>query len=74
MQFNGHAILDFWPIALVAGGGLIAWGRHQREVEAIKESVAAKASTERVNALDSKLDTIDAKIDRLIDNMLEKAS
>lgn len=71
MEVNGHGILDFWPIALVAGGGLIAWGRLTHKVDAVKESIAEKASTERVNALDSKLESIDGKLDRLIDTLIK---
>ena len=71
MELNSHAVLDFWPVALVAGGGLIAWGRLTHKVEAVKESVAAKASTERVDALDSKLDSIDGKLDRLVEVLLK---
>ena len=72
MQVNGHALLDFWPVALVAGTGLIAWGRMSQRVEAVKDSIAEKASTERVNALDSKLESIDGKLDRIMDRLLDQ--
>lgn len=72
MAVNGHDVLDFWPIALVAGGGLVAWGRLTHKVEAVKEEVAKKANGERVDALDSKLVTMDAKLDRIIDRLLDE--
>lgn len=65
-------MLEFWPIALVAGTGLIAWGRMSHKVEAVKDSIADKASTERVNALDSKLESIDGKLDRIMDRLLDQ--
>lgn len=71
MQLNGHDVLDFWPIALVAGGGLIAWGRLTHKVDAVKEAIGTKASIERVDAIDSKLDNIDGKLDRLIDTLIK---
>lgn len=71
MELNGHSVLDFWPVALVAGGGLIAWGRLTHKVEAVKEEIATKASTERVNALDSKLDSIDGKLDMLVQTLIK---
>jgi hypothetical protein len=72
VQLNGHDYLDFWPVALVAGTGLIAWGRLSHKVDAVKEAIAEKASTERVDALDSKLGSIDAKMDRVLDHLLNQ--
>lgn len=72
MQLNGHAALDFWPVVLVAGTGLIAWGRLSGRVEAQAREIDKKVSAERVDALDSKLVTMDAKLDRIIDRLLDE--
>lgn len=71
MQLNGHDALDFWPIALVAGTGLIAWGRIGAKVEGMRKDVDTKASTERVDAIDSQLKSIDGKLDSLVVHLLK---
>lgn len=45
-------------LLLAVGAGLIGYGKLHNRVEALRESVATKASNDTVNALDKKLDTI----------------
>lgn len=74
MTYEGRALLDVWPVVLLAGTGLIAWGRLSGRVEAQSKEIDKKVSAERVNALDSKLVTMDAKLDRIIDRLLDERS
>lgn len=69
MEVNGHSVLDFWPIAVVGATGLIAWGRLSHKVDAVKEAVDAKASKEVVGTLDSRLDRMEGKLDRIIERV-----
>ena len=56
------------PAAVVAGGGLIAWGEMRSKVRGLREDMAEKANREAVKvhfeAVLQRLTRIEAKIDR----------
>lgn len=56
-----HA-LAVWPVILVAGAGLVAWGDLRARVSGLRKDVDAKASQELVS---HQYDEIIARLDRI---------
>lgn len=69
MQFNGHDVLDFWPMALVTGTGLIAWGRLSAKVDAVRKDTDEKASKEVVGQIDARLARMEGTLDRIAERL-----
>ena len=63
------AIENLIPLALVAGGGLVAWGELRSKVNGIRKDVEDKAEKDVVNvqfnAVIERLDRIERGIDKL---------
>jgi hypothetical protein len=55
------------PVALVAGAGLVAWGELRAKVNGLRSDVDDKASKEIVVSIDERLDRIEMKLDRLVE-------
>ena len=60
-------LIEYWPIALVAGGGLLAWGEARTKLRIVERDVAAKASKESVERMETRLERIEDKLDRLME-------
>lgn len=60
-------LIAYWPVILVAGGGLIAWGRNNARHDALEKQIEAKASKDTVASLDTRLDRIESKVDKLLE-------
>ena len=56
-----------WPVLLVAGTGLVAWGRTSSRIDRVEDEVKLKASKEIVEHIERRLDSMDQKLDRLIE-------
>ena len=60
-------LIDYWPVALVAGTGLVAWGEGRARLHALTKAVDAKASRDVVEvqytAIIERLDRIERHLD-----------
>ena len=67
-------LIDYWPVALVAGTGLVAWGEGRARLHALTKAVDDKASKdvievqyetiiERLGRIERRLDERDATRD-----------
>ena len=57
-------------LLLAIAGGVFAYGRLHQRVEALREIVASKASNEKVDAIDKKLDAIHGDVRSLTTHLL----
>ena len=59
-------MLELWPVALVAGGGLVAWGELRAKVGRLRSDVDTKASNEIVEhqytEIITRLDRIERRV------------
>ena len=69
---TAHTALDFWPIALVAGGALVGWGRLSQRVNRVEDDVKDKPSREVVEQGFVHVRGDIARIDEKLDRLLEK--
>ena len=60
-------LIEYWPIALVASGGLIAWGEARAKLRVVERDVETKASKESVERMETRLERIEDKLDRLME-------
>ena len=60
-------LIDYWPVALVAGTGLVAWGEARTKLRIVERDVEAKASKESVERMETRLERIEDKLDRLME-------
>lgn len=60
-------MVEYWPIAVVAGTGLLAFGRQNARLDSVSKAVDEKASKESVTNLDARLDRIEGKLDRVLE-------
>lgn len=61
----------YWPVLAMAvplaGTGLIAWGRLNARQDNLEKTVETKASKEIVERVEQRLETMDTKLDRLLE-------
>lgn len=60
-------MIEYWPIAVVVGTGLLAHGRQSARIDSVVKSVDEKASKESVTQIRADLERIDGKLDRLLE-------
>lgn len=60
-------MLEYWPVMLVAGSGLVAWGDLRARLAGVRRDVDTKASKEVVDRVEARLAHIDEKLDRLLE-------
>ena len=66
-------MLEYWPVAVVVGTGLIAHGRQSAKIEGVRKDVDEKASKESVSLVRADLKRIDEKLDRLLERGADAA-
>lgn len=59
--------LAYWPVLATAGAGLVAWGTLKTRVDTVQKDVDTKASKESVDGVKDRLDSMDKKLDRLLE-------
>lgn len=62
-----RTVSEWWPLALTAGTGLVAWGDMRRQVSQIRREVDTKASREVLEQIDARLTRIENLLDRLVE-------
>ena len=60
-------LAESWPVLLVAGSGLVAWGEARARLSRVVRDVDTKASKEVVEQIDKRLERIETKLDRLME-------
>lgn len=60
-------LADSWPVVLVAGSGLIAWGDLRARVKHVQHDVDTKASKEVLDQINGRLGRIEGALDRLME-------
>jgi hypothetical protein len=59
-------MIEYWPIALVAGTGLVGYGELRARVTRTREDLDTKASKEVVEQIDRRLERMERGIDELV--------
>ena len=58
---------EYWPLALVVGSGLVAWGELRARISGIRKDVDTKASKDTLEQIDARLARMEGQLDRLVE-------
>lgn len=68
-----NALLEYWPIALTTGVGLVAWGELRARISGVRKDVDEKVSKDTFQQVDNRLARMEGQLDQLVKSLVERS-